>query len=91
MGAKKLLCVFWVIPYGGERHINKIPPKLGAIESIAHESCLSVFFAPKVQTEPYAKIVVINWFDGKCTRSFALHKDALDVPRHAVTPGMWET
>ena len=42
-GAKKLfMCFFRVIPYGGEKHINKIPPK---IPGQSREKFVYVFFS----------------------------------------------
>ena len=42
VGAKNLFMrFFWVIPYGGEKHINKIPPK---IPGQSHENFVYVFF-----------------------------------------------
>ena len=40
-----------------------------------------------VQTDNYASTLIVNWYDGKCTRKLALREDAFDVPRHQVTPG----
>ena len=43
VGAKKLfMCFFRVIPYGGEKHINKIPPK---IPGLSRENFVYVFFS----------------------------------------------
>ena len=50
VGVKKLfMCFFRVIPYGGEKHINKIPPKIPgqSRETSVYAFCsLCIFWAP---------------------------------------------
>ena len=47
VGAKILfMCFFGVIPYGGEKHINKVPPK---IPGQSREHFLYVFFSLRVR------------------------------------------
>ena len=50
VGAKNLfMCFFRVIPYGGEKHINKIPPK---IPGQSRENFVYVFFSLCVFSPP---------------------------------------
>ena len=58
---KICLCVFLVIPYGGEKHINKIPPK---IPGQSRENFVYVFFSLCVLFGPHTGLSRIGILPG---------------------------
>ena len=70
--ANLFMCFFWVFPYGGEKHINKIPQKN---PGQSREYFVYVFFLSLIYTKEEQTVCSKRCFSEWCVQSLVrIHK-----------------